>query len=73
MIEARQGEENSDPRIPELVKKIHEEFDKTVFGKEALPDPPCRGLYGYAHIPLKEGAEPQRQKPFKQHARDVRQ
>ena len=32
-----------------------------------FPDPPVRGDYGYAVIPLKEGAEPTRQKPFFMH------
>jgi hypothetical protein len=67
LIEVHQNEENSDPWIPEMVQRIHEEFDGTVFSKEALPDPPCRGLYGFAHIQLKEGAEPQKQNPFQQH------
>ena len=34
---------------------------------EIIPDPPVRGPYGYAYIPLKENAIPQREKPFKMH------
>jgi len=35
-----------------------------VLGTEVLPDPPIRGPYGQAYIPLKEGAIPYRTRPF---------
>ena len=39
----------------------------TVFRDSVFPDPPVRGEYGYASIPLKEGAVPTRAKPFFMH------
>ena len=66
LIEAR--EKSMDPererRIAEYVRKIHEDYDGKVLVHEVPPDPPVRGVYGEAFIKLKEGATPQRQKPF---------
>jgi hypothetical protein len=45
---------------------IHRDFDDVVLRKEVIPDPPIRNDNGQAYIPLKEGAIPQRQKPFRQ-------
>ena len=45
---------------------MHNDYDGIVLRDEVIPDPPERGDYGYAYIPLKEGAVPQRQKPFVQ-------
>ena len=42
-------------------------FGDSVLSGEVLPDPPVRGPYGYAHIPLKDNPIPQREKPFKMH------
>jgi len=56
-----------DPRIGEYRKKIHELYNGTVLCQEVKPDPPVRGMYGYAHIALKEKAVPQRKHPFVQH------
>ena len=42
-------------------------FDGKVLRTEVFHDPPVRGRYGYAYILLKEGAIPQRQKPFRMH------
>ena len=39
---------------------------------KVLPNPPVRGPYGYAYIPLKEGAKPFRAKPFKLHGEKER-
>ena len=54
-------------RVEKLRKKIHEDFDEKVLRKEVRPNPPERGLNGYAYIPLKPDAVPFRQKPFQQH------
>ena len=44
--------------------KLHEDFDGTALRSEVFPDPPVRGPYGYAHIPLEPNAIPTRAKPF---------
>ena len=51
-------------RLDQLRKKIHEDFDGTALRDEVIPNPPVRGLYGYAHIPLQPDAVPTRTKPF---------
>ena len=48
-------------------ERIHREYDGVVLREEIVPDPPVRGMFGYAHIPLQENAVPQRQKPFCMH------
>ena len=53
-----------DPRVEHLRAKLHEDYDGIVLRDEVIPNPPERGEYGYAYIPLKEGAVPQRQKQF---------
>ena len=58
------AEEN--PFVEELRKKVHLEYDGVVLRNEVIPDPPVRGLHGNAFITLKEGAVPQRSKPFRQ-------
>jgi hypothetical protein len=58
--------EQEDPRIEGLRQKIHEEYDGVVLRTEVIPNPPVRGVNGEAMIILKEGAVPQRQKPFRQ-------
>ena len=45
-----------------LKQKRHDDYDGIVLCKEVIPNPPIRGDYGCAFIPLKEGAIPQRQK-----------
>ena len=57
-IEARDGEGVEDPRIEEFRQKIHARYDGTVLCHEVTPDPPVRGPYGYAYIPLKENTIP---------------
>jgi hypothetical protein len=65
MIVAREGgDDEDDAKVAELRKRVFSDFDGTVFRSAPYPDPPVRGLYGYAYIPLKEGAKPVRQKPF---------
>jgi hypothetical protein len=66
-IEAHEAEGVEDPRVEEFRHKIHDMYDGVVLCKEVKPDPPVRGLYGYASIPLKENAVPQYQHPFTQH------
>ena len=56
-----------DSAVEELRRKIHEDFDGTVLRDEIIPDPPVRGRYGYAYIPLKDDAVPQRRKLYFQH------
>ena len=63
IIQANEGD-STDPRILALRKAIHKDYDGAVFAKEVLPNPPIRGPYGLAFIPLKEGAIPQRTRPF---------
>ena len=68
MIIAREGvtQEEKD-RIEAYKEAIIQEYRGTVLRSSVFPDPPERGRYGYAYIPLKEGAEPVRQKPFFMH------
>ena len=58
---------SEDPRVEELREAIHRDYDGVVLGTEVIPDPPERGPYGYAFIPLKENAVPCRQRPFVMH------
>jgi hypothetical protein len=65
MIVAREGVDNEDDtRVTNLRERVLSDYDGTVFRSAPYPDPPVRGPYGYAYIPLKEGAKPIRQKPF---------
>jgi hypothetical protein len=54
-------------RLKNSGEKVHADFDGKVLRDEVLPNPPVRGMYGYAYIPLKEDAEAKRQKPFYVH------
>eukprot|EP00667_Euglena_gracilis_P000113 EG_transcript_113 len=68
MIIAREGEDKKeDERVVKLREQVLEDYRGTVFRSSPFPDPPERGQYGYAYIPLKEGAKPTRQKPFFMH------
>ena len=51
----------------QLTQKLHDDFDETTLRVDMLPDPPVRGRYGYAYIPLKETAVPHRSKAFHLH------
>ena len=67
MIIAREGGPETEERIATLKEAILRDFGGKVLRSTVFPDPPERGRYGYAYIPLKEGAEPVRQKPFFMH------
>ena len=67
LIQAREKDGAINERLENLRKKIHEDYDGVDLCDEVHPDPPERGMYGYAYINLKENAIPQRQKPFYQH------
>jgi hypothetical protein len=54
-------------RVEALREEIYAQFRDTAFRDELYKNPPCRGTFGYAYIPLKEGAAPTRQKPFVMH------
>ena len=54
-------------KLEQLRAKIHADFDGTALREEVIPNPPVRGLYGYAHIPLVPQAVPTRTKPFQMH------
>ena len=54
-------------KVEKLRDKILEEYKETAFRKELWPDPPRRGTYGMATIPLKEGAVPFTAKAFCMH------
>ena len=68
MIISRENDISNNEEYKEKISKLREsafeEFNGTVFRSSVFPNPPVRGLYGYAYIPLKEGARPTRQKPF---------
>ena len=70
MIIAREGADSSKgqpSKVTEYRERFLKEFEGTVFRDSVFPDPPVRGQYGYAFIPLKEGAVPTRAKPFFMH------
>ena len=67
IIEAHSTLTDDEEKAETFRKKIHDDYDGVVLRNEVPPDPPVRGMYGYAYIPLKDGAVPQRQKPFYQH------
>jgi hypothetical protein len=48
--------------VDELRAKLHEDYDNIVLGEEIFPDPPHRGPHCTAHIFLKPGAQPKKQK-----------
>ena len=67
IVVARGDCAEKDPLVEELRTKIHTDYDGVVLRDQVIPNPPVRGPNGYANITLKEGAVPQRQKPFRQH------
>ena len=67
IIQAHPAEGLEDPRVQEFRDKIHKDYDGEVFNDEVPPDPPVRGPYGYAYIPLIDNAVPTRSKPFRLH------
>jgi hypothetical protein len=56
----------TDSRVMSFREAIHKDYDGIVLCKEVIPHPPVRGRFGYASIPLKEGAVPTCQKPYRQ-------
>ena len=46
-IEVEEVEEE-DPIAAKYIKKIHDEFDDVVLRTEITPNPPVRGIYGWA-------------------------
>ena len=67
IIQSHQGAAGEDPRIQAFRTKIHEDYDGVVMCSDVTPDPPVRGPYGYAYIPLVDKAVPTRSKPFRLH------
>ena len=67
MFEVRPSEHPEEERIEGFRKRIHETYDGTALGSTVPKNPPKRGPFGEAFIPLKEGAIPTRQKPFVLH------
>ena len=57
--------------MEELRDKDLEDYKETAFRKELWPDPPLRGTYGMATIPLIKGAVPFTAKAFCMHGRRV--
>jgi len=59
MIIARKEADSESEEFEEKISKRREkafaDFDGTVFRKSVFPDPPERGQYGFAYIPVKEG------------------
>ncbi len=52
MFEVRPMEEPEEKRIEEFRRKIHEIYDGTALGTTVPKDPPGRGPFGEAFIPL---------------------
>lgn len=67
IIRSHEGQGVEDPRVEEYRAKIIEDYGGVVLASEVKPDPPIRGPYGQAYIPLKENAVPTRSKPFRLH------
>ena len=67
IVLARKEFEGQEERVGDFRDAIHGDYDGVVLCKEVVPNPPVRGLHGQAFITLKEGAIPQRQRPYKQH------
>jgi hypothetical protein len=61
-------EKEEDPRIVEFRKKIETDYEGVVLGSEIPQDPPKRGPYGEAYIPLIESFVPTRTRPFQMFA-----
>ena len=57
----------NDPCIEGYIAKLHEEFDDIALCTDIQPDPPVRGVYGWAYIPLKTDAQPEARKPIFMH------
>ena len=66
-VSTKEAEELDDAQFSQLRTKIQEDFEGCVLGTEPPIDPPVRGRYGYAFIPLKCDAMPTRSRPFVMH------
>ena len=66
LVVAKGDYAEKDARVEKMREQIHADYDGKVLCKEVIPNPPERGRFGYAHIPLKPDAIPQREKPFRQ-------
>ena len=53
--------------VEAYIQRIHETFDGNVLAHDIHPDPPVRGIYGWASIPLRADAVTTRAKPFYMH------
>jgi hypothetical protein len=67
MIVSREGDSKESAEVLGLRESFLSQYGGTVFRDSVYPDPPVRGEYGWASIPLKEGAIPTRAKPFFMH------
>ena len=59
------NEKQEDPRVEEMRQKLIETYDGVLLGTEVIPDPPKRGPYGEAYIPLIDNYTPTRAKRSK--------
>ena len=66
-METPQEDKEDDEKREWYRKKLMDEYEKDVLSGILVPNPPVRGPHGYAFIPLKDDAVPQRQKPFSLH------
>ena len=53
--------------VERYIEKLHAEFDDVVLSTDITPNPPVRGPFGYAFIPLKWDATPTRAKVMYMH------
>ncbi len=53
-----------DQRIVDLIKHLHEDFDNVVFYEEIFSEPPVHVNFGFASIPLNQGAQSTRARPI---------
>lgn len=56
-----------DPRVSKYREQIFADYKDTVFRENVYPNPPVRGPYGHAFIPLVDNYRPIRQKPMVLH------
>ncbi|EPS64205.1 hypothetical protein M569_10576 [Genlisea aurea] len=63
-FQARMASETEEERVEELRRRIFEDFEGKVLDVQVPRDPPSRGPFGTAHIYLKPGAQPTRQKVY---------
>ena len=66
-ITTPKDEAPEDEEIENLSAAIFRDHEGVVLRDDIVPDPPVRGPFGYAYIPLKPDAKPCKQKPFTLH------